>query len=155
MLLVPLVDVVKILHGYNTLETFVALLGLRVEGGRCIMDVTVDPECALWVDLFGLIEEGVIDEGLADVSLQILTSFHLFVGVYQVFDHLKRRRIIRLLRVRAASWIRRSEPTQILWIRPNIRWCSCLTHLCIFLRVLYISLLCVWMFFVLNLSLTT
>ena len=86
MLLVPLVNVVKILHGYNTLETFIALLCLRVECSRGIMCGTVNSERALWVDLLGLIQERVVNDSLANVTFHVSAGLLFLLRVDQALD---------------------------------------------------------------------
>ena len=71
----------------DTLETLVLLLCLRVECSRGIMRSTIDSERALRVDLLGLVQEGVVNDSLANVTFHMSACLLFLLRVDQGLDN--------------------------------------------------------------------
>lgn len=89
LVLVLLVNVVQVFRRHNTLQALVFLLCLRVEGSRRVMRRTVDSQCALRVDFFGLVKERVVDDRLANVTFHVGAGLFLLGGINQALDDLE------------------------------------------------------------------
>jgi len=73
----------------DALQALVPLLGLRVERGWRVVLLTVDAQGAVWVNLFCLVKESVVDDAFADVAFHVHRRLLLLLGVNHVLNRLQ------------------------------------------------------------------